>query len=86
MHCIVALIVSLCVLGITHNRFAAAELQDDPGQPLFLTPYLDAGKIDEARRLRLVFDHQLTELDNLYFKHSRIATLRRLVLFRIFDC
>ncbi len=25
---------------------------DDPGQPLFLTPYLEQGKADEARRLR----------------------------------
>ncbi len=25
---------------------------DDPDQPLFLTPYLEQGKIDEARRLR----------------------------------
>jgi hypothetical protein len=25
---------------------------DDPGEPLFLTPYLEQGKIDEARRLR----------------------------------
>lgn len=32
----------------------AAKLQpgDDPGEPLFLTPYLEQGKIDEARRLR----------------------------------
>lgn len=28
---------------------------DDPGEPLFLTPYLDQGKIDEARKLRFVF-------------------------------
>lgn len=25
---------------------------DDPGEPLFLTPYLEKGQIDEARRLR----------------------------------
>lgn len=25
---------------------------DDPGEPLFLTPYLEQGKLDEARRLR----------------------------------
>jgi hypothetical protein len=24
----------------------------DPGDPLFLTPYLEQGKIEEARRLR----------------------------------
>ena len=27
-------------------------INDDPGEPLFLTPYLDQGKIEEARRLR----------------------------------
>ena len=27
---------------------------DDPGEPLFLTPYLEQGKIDEARRLSAV--------------------------------
>jgi hypothetical protein len=27
-------------------------LKDDPGEPLFLTPYLEQGKVDEARRLR----------------------------------
>jgi len=27
-------------------------LNDDPGQPLFLTPYLEQGNIEEARRLR----------------------------------
>ena len=27
-------------------------LNDDPGEPLFLTPYLEQGKVDEARRLR----------------------------------
>lgn len=25
---------------------------DDPGEPLFLTPYLEQGNIEEARRLR----------------------------------
>ena len=25
---------------------------DDPGEPLLLTPYLEQGKIEEARRLR----------------------------------
>ena len=28
------------------------ELDDDPGEPLFLTPYLEQSKIEEARRLR----------------------------------
>ena len=27
-------------------------VEDDPGEPLFLTPYLEQGKIEEARRLR----------------------------------
>ncbi len=25
---------------------------DDPGEPLYLTPYLEQGQIEEARRLR----------------------------------
>ena len=57
MHRIVVLIACLYVFNIINGCFAAAKLQDDPGEPLFLTPYLDAGKIDEARRLRLVFGH-----------------------------
>ena len=28
---------------------------DDPGEPLFLTPYLEQGKIEEARNLRFIF-------------------------------
>jgi hypothetical protein len=27
-------------------------VNDDPGEPLFLTPYLEQGKVEEARRLR----------------------------------
>jgi hypothetical protein len=27
-------------------------LNDDPGEPLFLTPYIEQGKIEEARQLR----------------------------------
>ena len=27
-------------------------VNDDPGEPLFLTPYLEQRKIEEARRLR----------------------------------
>jgi hypothetical protein len=27
-------------------------VDDDPGEPLFLTPYLEQGKIQEARQLR----------------------------------
>ncbi len=30
------------------------ELNDDPGEPLFLTPYIEQGKIEEARQLRLI--------------------------------
>jgi len=30
------------------------EVNDDPGEPLFLTPYIEQGKIDEARNLRLI--------------------------------
>ncbi|CAF3868254.1 unnamed protein product, partial [Rotaria sordida] len=26
-------------------------VDDDPGEPLFLTPYLEQGKIEEARQL-----------------------------------
>jgi hypothetical protein len=28
------------------------DVNDDPGEPLFLTPYLEQGKVEEARRLR----------------------------------
>jgi len=30
------------------------EVNDDPGEPLFLTPYIEQGKIDEAKNLRLI--------------------------------
>ena len=53
----VVLIIHLCVLSTTVGFFASGEPQDDPGEPLFLTPYLEQGKIDEARRLRLAFHH-----------------------------
>uniref|UniRef100_A0A8C5PDQ4 Probable serine carboxypeptidase CPVL n=1 Tax=Leptobrachium leishanense TaxID=445787 RepID=A0A8C5PDQ4_9ANUR len=32
----------------------SCQMEGDPGQPLFLTPYLESGKIDEARALSLV--------------------------------
>ena len=35
-----------------HGKQTALKPTDDPGDPLFLTPYLEQGKIDEARRLR----------------------------------
>jgi hypothetical protein len=31
---------------------AVVTVDDDPGVPLLLTPYLEQGKVDEARRLR----------------------------------
>jgi hypothetical protein len=30
------------------------QVNDDPGEPLFLTPYIEQGKIEEARKLRLI--------------------------------
>ncbi len=39
-----------------HRLSMSNDVQDDPGLPLFLTSSLDKEKIDEARRLRLVFD------------------------------
>jgi hypothetical protein len=30
------------------------KVNDDPGEPLFLTPYIEQGKIDEAKNLRLI--------------------------------
>jgi len=29
-------------------------VHDDPGEPLFLTPYIEQGKFEEARKLRLI--------------------------------
>lgn len=37
---------------LPNPKTTKVELEDDPGEPLFLTPYLEQGKIDEARRLR----------------------------------
>jgi hypothetical protein len=34
------------------NKPSTITVDDDPGEPLFLTPYIEQGKIDEARRLR----------------------------------
>lgn len=31
---------------------SVVRVDDDPGEPLFLTPYLEQGKIEEAKRLR----------------------------------
>ena len=55
------LIVILCI-GLSQGYFrrliypsgevTVLGVNDDPGQPLFLTPYLEQGKIEEARRLR----------------------------------
>jgi hypothetical protein len=33
------------------------EVNDDPGEALFLTPYIEQGKIEEARNLRLISFH-----------------------------
>ncbi len=30
------------------------DVNDDPGEPLFLTPYIDQGKIEEAKNLRFI--------------------------------
>lgn len=35
-----------------HGPQSKLGLNDDPGLPLFLTPYLEQGNIDEARKLR----------------------------------
>ena len=35
-----------------NNKPSTLGVDDDPGEPLFLTPYIEQGKIDEARRLR----------------------------------
>lgn len=45
-------------IGLFHRRHAhrmnsaVDDDDDDPGEPLFLTPYLNEGRIDEARRMR----------------------------------
>ena len=31
------------------------EVNDDPGEALLLTPYIEQGKIEEARNLRFIF-------------------------------
>jgi hypothetical protein len=55
------LFVILCTALVQGHfrRFAYAKREqnivrsiDDPGEPLFLTPYLEQGKIEEARQLR----------------------------------
>jgi hypothetical protein len=64
MRLLILSLVSLYVLATAngyvgpYNRFykprppAPDPVEDDPGEPLFLTPYLEQGKIDDARRLR----------------------------------
>ena len=57
-------IVFLVLLGDGHGQFRrwmyptkksnVPRSYDDSGEPPFLTPYLVQGKIDEARKLRLV--------------------------------
>ena len=48
------------------GRPTVLNVTDDPGEPLFLTPYLEQGKLDEARKLRFVFDF-LRRGENLHF-------------------
>lgn len=57
-------IVALVALGYSHGhrgpftkflpktKPTPITLEDDPGEPLFLTPYLEQGKTAEARQLR----------------------------------
>ena len=34
------------------GKVTPLEVNDDPGEPLFLTPLIEQGKIDEAKQLR----------------------------------
>jgi len=57
-----SLLIVLLLTGLVQGHFrrliyptgeqSIVGSNDDPGQPLFLTPYLEQGKIEEARRLR----------------------------------
>jgi hypothetical protein len=35
-----------------NEKHSIVKSNDDPDEPLFLTPYLEQGKIEEAKRLR----------------------------------
>jgi len=57
---IVCLVVCNCINGyrgpfckmLPTRKPTILTVDDDPGEPLFLTPYLEQGKIEEARQLR----------------------------------
>jgi hypothetical protein len=57
---IICLVVFECINGyrgpfrkfLPTRESTILTVEDDPGEPLFLTPYLEQGKVDEARRLR----------------------------------
>ncbi|CAF4215024.1 unnamed protein product, partial [Rotaria magnacalcarata] len=34
------------------RKASVVTVDDDPGEPLFLTPYLEQGQIEKARQLR----------------------------------
>jgi hypothetical protein len=36
-----------------NGTHSVVKSNNDPGEPLFVTPYIEQGKIEEARRLRL---------------------------------
>lgn len=62
------LVCSICLFTLCHiNGFqgpfrrlyptgqsTVLKITDDPGEPLFLTPYIEHGKINEGKNLRLV--------------------------------
>ncbi|UJR14735.1 hypothetical protein I4U23_001727 [Adineta vaga] len=60
----ILLLLTLLFIGISQGQFrrflypngkqSIVQANDDPGDPLFLTPYLEQGKIEEARRLSSV--------------------------------
>ena len=66
MRAVLLSVVCLAVLGCLHGyrgpfrrmyptrQPSVVEANEDPGEPLFLTPYLEQGKVDEARRLSAV--------------------------------
>ena len=60
---------------------------DDPGEPLFLTPYLEQGKLDEAKKLRLIvfcfahFHHRHIHS----FQFGQFIAVEISVLFRLFN-
>ena len=54
---IFAFIINSCAIfhkGIFPSSIPANQKLENPGQPLFLTPYIESGKIEEARKLSRV--------------------------------